>query len=43
VANVAWCNGYPAGFSFIDLPAFGDDARPRHVGASFRTCGGVIE
>jgi putative flavoprotein involved in K+ transport len=30
VSNVLWCTGYHAGFSWIDLPIFGDDGRPRH-------------
>src|SRR5262249_9063111 len=30
VSNVVWCTGYHAGFSWIDLPIFGDDGRPRH-------------
>jgi len=30
VANVIWCTGYRLEFSWIDLPAFGDDGEPRH-------------
>lgn len=30
VANVIWCTGYHAGFSWIDLPVFGEDGRPMH-------------
>lgn len=30
VANVIWCTGYHPGFSWIDLPIFGDDGRPMH-------------
>jgi putative flavoprotein involved in K+ transport len=30
VANVIWCNGYQAGFSWIDLPVFDDGGQPRH-------------
>jgi len=30
VANVVWCTGFHPGFSWIDLPVFGDDGRPRH-------------
>jgi putative flavoprotein involved in K+ transport len=30
VASVIWCTGYHPGFSWIDLPVFGEDGRPRH-------------
>ncbi|MFW6051831.1 MAG: flavin-containing monooxygenase [Myxococcota bacterium] len=30
VANVVWCTGYHAGFSWIDLPVFDEDGHPRH-------------
>lgn len=30
VANVIWCTGYRPGFSWIDLPVFDDDGKPRH-------------
>ena len=30
VANVIWCTGFDAGFSWIDLPIFGPDGQPRH-------------
>jgi putative flavoprotein involved in K+ transport len=30
VANVIWCTGYHPGFSWIDLPVFGQDGRPVH-------------
>ena len=30
VANVIWCTGYHPGFSWIDLPIFGEDGRPMH-------------
>jgi putative flavoprotein involved in K+ transport len=30
VRNVIWCTGYQPGFSWIDLPVFGDDGRPVH-------------
>jgi putative flavoprotein involved in K+ transport len=30
VANVIWCTGYEPGFSWIDLPVFGDDGKPLH-------------
>jgi putative flavoprotein involved in K+ transport len=29
-ANVVWCTGYHAGFSWIDLPVFGEDGQPQH-------------
>ncbi len=28
VANVVWCTGFHPGFSWIDLPIFGNDGRP---------------
>lgn len=28
VQNVIWCTGYQPGFSWIDLPVFGEDGRP---------------
>jgi len=31
VANVVWCTGFDAGFSWIDLPVFGPDGQPRHA------------
>ncbi len=30
VANVVWCTGFHPGFSWIDLPIFGDDGAPVH-------------
>ncbi len=30
VKNVIWCTGYHPGFSWIDLPIFGEDGRPIH-------------
>ena len=30
VTNVIWCTGYHPGFSWIDLPIFGEDGRPLH-------------
>jgi putative flavoprotein involved in K+ transport len=30
VANVVWCTGFDAGFSWIDLPVFGPDGFPQH-------------
>jgi putative flavoprotein involved in K+ transport len=30
VGNVVWCTGYNPGFSWIDLPVFGEDGEPMH-------------
>ena len=30
VANVIWCTGYDAGFSWLDLPVFDSTGRPMH-------------
>jgi putative flavoprotein involved in K+ transport len=30
VANVVWCTGFRPGFSWIDLPIFGDGREPQH-------------
>jgi len=30
VANVIWCTGFNAGFSWINLPIFGEDGVPKH-------------
>jgi len=30
VSNVVWCTGYHPGFSWIDLPVFGEDGEPMH-------------
>ena len=30
VANVAWCTGFRLDFSWIDIPAFGEDGEPMH-------------
>jgi len=30
VANVVWCTGFHPGFSWIDLPVFGEDGHPAH-------------
>jgi putative flavoprotein involved in K+ transport len=32
VANVIWCTGFQPGFSWIDLPIFGESGRPAHEG-----------
>jgi putative flavoprotein involved in K+ transport len=32
VANIVWCTGFHPGFSWIDLPIFGDDGEPLHRG-----------
>lgn len=31
VRNVVWCTGYHPGFSWLDLPVFGEDGEPRHA------------
>jgi putative flavoprotein involved in K+ transport len=36
VANVIWCTGFHPGFSWIDLPVFGEDGRPVHDGGVVR-------
>jgi putative flavoprotein involved in K+ transport len=30
VKNVIWCNGFSAGFDWIDLPVFDDHGYPKH-------------
>jgi len=30
VANVVWCTGFGHDYSWLELPAFGDDGRPAH-------------
>jgi putative flavoprotein involved in K+ transport len=30
VTNVVWCTGYNPGFSWVDLPVFGEDGEPVH-------------
>jgi putative flavoprotein involved in K+ transport len=30
VANVVWCTGFRDDYSWLELPAFGDDGRPAH-------------
>ena len=30
VANVVWCTGFHPGFSWIDLPVFGENGLPLH-------------
>jgi putative flavoprotein involved in K+ transport len=30
VRNVIWCTGYAPGFSWVDLPVFGEDGHPIH-------------
>ncbi len=32
VANVIWCTGYDSGFSWIRLPVFDENGRPKHEG-----------
>jgi putative flavoprotein involved in K+ transport len=31
VKNVIWCTGFDAGLSFLELPVFGEDGRPRQL------------
>ena len=30
VQNIIWCTGYQSGFSWIDLPIFGEHGEPEH-------------
>ncbi len=30
VANVIWCTGFSSGFSWVELPVFDEEGRPRH-------------
>jgi putative flavoprotein involved in K+ transport len=30
-ANIVWCTGFDAGFSFIDLPIFDEEGEPKHA------------
>ena len=32
VANVIWCTGFDAGFSWIELPVFDEQGAPQHEG-----------
>ncbi len=37
VANIVWCTGFDAGFSWIDLPVFDTDGTPRHEAGTVRS------
>ena len=41
VANVVWCTGFQPGFSWIDLPVFGNDGHPLHDGGVARGAPGL--
>lgn len=41
VANVVWCTGFHPGFSWIDMPIFDEEGRPRHVGGVVDTAPGL--
>ncbi|MFN7996278.1 MAG: NAD(P)-binding domain-containing protein [Bryobacteraceae bacterium] len=41
VTNVIWCTGFTPGFSWIDLPIFGEDGRPAHDRGSASRVPGV--
>ena len=41
VANVIWCTGYEPGFSWIDLPVFGEDGNPMHERGVVRVVPGI--
>ncbi len=41
VANVVWCTGYEPGFSWIDLPVFGEDGNPMHERGVVRVVPGI--
>lgn len=41
VTNLVWCTGYQPGFSWIDLPVFGDDGHPAHDGGAARGMAGL--
>ena len=41
VANVVWCTGFKAGFSWIDLPVFDADGQPRHEGGTVAEAPGL--
>jgi putative flavoprotein involved in K+ transport len=42
VANVIWCTGFDAGFSWIDLPIFDADGEPRHEAGVVREQPGLF-
>lgn len=41
VANVVWCTGFQPGFSWIDLPVFGNGGHPLHDGGVARGAPGL--
>jgi DNA-binding CsgD family transcriptional regulator len=41
VANVVWCTGFRNDFSWIDVPAFGEDGMPLHDRGVVRTAPGL--
>ena len=41
VKNVVWCTGYEKGFSWIDLPVFDDEGRPKHSRGVATDCPGL--
>jgi len=41
VQNVIWCTGYHPGFSWIDLPIFGEDGEPIHERGVVRQAAGM--
>jgi putative flavoprotein involved in K+ transport len=41
VANVVWCTGFEHDFSWIDLPAFGENGQPVHERGVARTTPGL--
>jgi putative flavoprotein involved in K+ transport len=42
VANVIWCTGFDAGFSWIDLPIFDAEGEPRHEAGVVREQPGLF-
>ncbi len=42
VRNIVWCNGYNAGFDWIDLPILDERGEPRHVGGVVRDAPGLF-
>jgi len=42
VQNIVWCNGYQAGFDWIDLPILDERGEPRHVGGIVHEAPGLF-
>ncbi len=42
VKNVVWCNGYHAGFDWIDLPILDERGEPRHAAGVVREAPGLF-